>query len=988
MGVLLSVTRPAVVVGGGSTQIQPQTRYTYNPFSANIVSGQGAQVYLLTDVSTCNRTASCSGTADETRTHITYDANHNLAASSVTAYAGNVTLGTGANGLPSCPAGSVCSSQGFTYDALGDLATSTSPLGALTSYVYDADRELTGVVAPDPDGSGSLTPAAARIVYDGDGRVVASETGSVNSQADTGFSSLTLNIYQARSYDGAGRLAQVAGDLVTGGFMGSPFSLTQYGYDGAGNLQCTAVRMNMAVAGSLPAACSQSAAGLDGPDRITFQSYNADNSPGATASGWGTSYSRNDVAYGYNSDGTLGVQADGVPNNTCYGYDGFGRLIYKQFSNPSGGGCNIKDYEYYSYDANSNLTSKTQRDGSVLNYAYDALNRLSTDYSDNYVYDLQGRVTGASTSAYGLALTYDALGRKASEYNSYLGAVYSSYDAAGDRTRLTWQGGQYVAYSYDLLGRMTAIGEDGATSGVGLLAQYTYDSFGRLQHTTFAGDQNTLAQGFLYGGDSRPSITGYGFADSSKNLQSWVTYNAAGGIKVRAFTNDLYDWSSTAAVQQGYGINGLNQVATAGSTSLAYDLRGGLSSDGVHTYSYDAPHDQLVSVQTGQTSVSLGYDALHRLVQTQPGSAAATLFVYDGSALSEELDTSGDVLARYVPGADGSPILWYNGPGTGDRRWLLKDQQGSVIAVGDSSGHSLATNTYDAYGLPGSSNTGRFQYAGYPFVPEIGLYNTGARTYSPTLGRFLQTDPAGYAAGMNDYAYANGDPVNGTDPTGMYTQCYGNCGEAYESGPGGGSGGGASGGNGDNLGPADSASLTQLADQTAAYDAQEAAYDQQQAYENSIRLPAGAFPNIESISSRSLSYSTMQTLVGANNNSGQPDDLIIAMAYKESGFDPFAQNSSSSAAGLLGLTDLAIKDLNRVYEGFSNVDKYDPGQNIDAATQYIALRVQYASGNVFKAISGYGTGSSYAVNVLQAAAALELNPPDPMQTLRQIIGPR
>ena len=733
MGVLLSVTRPAVVVGGGSTQIQPQTRYTYSPFSANIVSGQGAHVYLLTDVSTCNTTASCGGTADETHTHITYDANHNLAASSVTAYAGNVTLGTGANGLPSCPAGSVCSSQGFTYDAFGNLATSTSPLGALTSYVYDADRELTGVVAPDPDGSGSLTPAAARIVYDGDGRVVASETGSVNSQADTGFSSLTLNTYQARSYDGAGRLAQVAGDLVTGGFVGSPFSLTQYGYDGAGNLQCTAVRMNMAVAGSLPAACSQSAAGLDGPDRITFQSYNADNSPGATAGGWGTSYQRNELNNGYYSDGGVASQADGKGNDTCYGYDGFNRLIYKQFPTASNGGsCNTNDYETYTYDANGNLTSKRQRDGSTLSYTYDALNRLTNEGSYTaFGYDLQGRVTDPNTGSWGVHVSYDALGRRVLEYNSYHGSVASTYDAAGDRTQLTWQDGQSVGYSYDLLGRMSTI-----TDGVGQVAQYTYDSFGRLQHTTFAGDQNTLAQGFLYGGDSRPSITGYGFADSSKNLQSWVTYNAAGGIKVRAFTNDLYDWSSTAAVQQGYGINGLNQVATAGSTSLAYDLRGGLSSDGVHTYSYDAPHDQLDNVQGGGATVGLFYDALHRLAQTQ--GSATTQFVYDGSAISEELSTSGAVLARYVPGPDGTPLLWYNGSGTGDRRWLLKDQQGSVIAVANSSGQSLATNTYDAYGLPGSSNTGRFQYAGYAFVPEIGLYNT-----------------------------AHGDPVNGIDPSGL-----------------------------------------------------------------------------------------------------------------------------------------------------------------------------------------------------------------------------
>ena len=38
----------------------------------------------------------------------------------------------------------------------------------------------------------------------------------------------------------------------------------------------------------------------------------------------------------------------------------------------------------------------------------------------------------------------------------------------------------------------------------------------------------------------------------------------------------------------------------------------------------------------------------------------------------------------------------------------------------------------------------RFQYTAQKWVPSLGMYDCKARTYSPKLGRFLQTDPIGY----------------------------------------------------------------------------------------------------------------------------------------------------------------------------------------------------------------------------------------------------
>lgn len=757
-GGVLTATQPAPTAGA----VRPQTRYTYGALNAYIKNGSGGlvpgpAVYRLTETSTCATTSSCAGTSDEITTTTMYGgtgvANNLLPTSQ--------SVGSGGGAPPA--------TSSVSYDQLGDVATYTSPLAGgaqITTYRYDSDREVVGVVGPDPDGTGPLKNRAIRITYNGDGQVTLSERGTVSSPSDADWAKFSVIDQSSVSYDTVGRPVQTS--LIVGG---ATVALKQQSYDAANRLDCTTLRMNPSVFGSSPAACTLGATGANGPDRITRNSYDASDELVKVTTGYGTPQARDLVSYVYSQDGYVTAVLDGMGNRTTYSYDGFDRLIKIAYPIPTSGSVSSSvDYESFVYDLASHVTQDRRRDNSTVNFAYDALGRLTAVTPPagqsviSFGYDNLGRKVSAATSASASASgqtatwTYDALGRELSE-QGVLGGVGYQYDLAGRRTRMTWPDGLYVSYDYDLANELTAIRENGAASGVGVLASFGYDDLGRR---TALSRGNGTSSAYSYDSASNLTTVAHTLNGTGNDQTLNLTYNAAGQVLTRSSSNGSYTWSGAYNVDRAYAVNGQNQVTSSGAASLSYDGRGNLSSDGTTSYGYDA-----LNRLTSAGAVTLSYDPAGRLYQTT-SSGTTTRFLYDGVNLIGEFDGSGTLLRRFVHGAGADePLAWYEGAGVSDRRWLIADDLGTVIGVTNASGVPTTINTYDDYGNPGTGNGGRFQFAGQAWVPEIGLYHDKARAYSPTLGRFLQSDPIGYGDGPNFYAYVHGDPIDSKDPLGL-----------------------------------------------------------------------------------------------------------------------------------------------------------------------------------------------------------------------------
>lgn len=406
--------------------------------------------------------------------------------------------------------------------------------------------------------------------------------------------------------------------------------------------------------------------------------------------------------------------------------------------------------ESYDYDEMDNLRSMTDRKGQVTSYTYDALNRLKTvTHADGsvitLVWDAGDRVRQVVDTANGtITLEYDDLDRLTREISPQ-GQVDYDYDDAGRRTQLTVAGREPIIYSYDDANRLTRI-EQGTVA-----IDFTYDAAGRRSTVTWP---NGIVG--TYGFDDADQLLSIVYDRGSSRVgEVGYTYDLAGR---RVGQSGSLAKLMVPATMRAATYDSANRLTNWGGETLSYDDNGNLTSQGAATYGWNT-RDELVWTSAG--AGSFAYDALGR----------RTNRVVAGSAMSYLHDDMNPVLVDNDLMLSGFGLdEFYVRVSSSGATSHLTDGLGSTRILADDHGALTGSYGYTPYGEAtslGSAGT-PFQFTGRENDGVSGLYYYRARYYDARIGRFLQNDPVRFVGGINMYAYADGNPVSETDPTGEF----------------------------------------------------------------------------------------------------------------------------------------------------------------------------------------------------------------------------
>ena len=474
------------------------------------------------------------------------------------------------------------------------------------------------------------------------------------------------------------------------------------------------------------------------------------------------------------------------------------------------GAWTLKSYpfpiHYKAYDAASELLSQCTSAG-ITSDTYDALGRVTSEERDT----ISGTCGNSPTLTFqaSVTTTYDALGNKLEQLTNYPGGTSSDYQWSYDKLNrpLTMNDGTR-SYTYDMNGNVTQMQVLNAAQAPVVTQNATYDGQNRLSSlNALAGSTTLHSESYQYDpfGDRSQIVL-----DSATTTYSYDNLTQLTTVQQGSTTSSYsYDANgnrvsmTTSAGTTTYTYDSADVMLTSKKdpsgkvTTYTYDTNGNLikavyDPTGVNqitTYSYDTNNRLTGISEPNGTTVSFSYDADGHRIQKKVVSGSTTTIINDVYALghlADQTDGTGAILATFTYDTGGTPTSVTLGSGTGaPRYYYVYNGHGDVVALTDSSGAVVASYAYDAFGALTSSSetfpnntanwTNPYRYDGAEGVrydAETGLYWMSVRAYDPTLGRFLSHDPLGRLAALGldtqPYVYANNNPVNKTDPSGLF----------------------------------------------------------------------------------------------------------------------------------------------------------------------------------------------------------------------------
>jgi len=405
-------------------------------------------------------------------------------------------------------------------------------------------------------------------------------------------------------------------------------------------------------------------------------------------------------------------------------------------------------YQYGAGDLRSQITYPT---GRVVNINRDSVGRVisltdasSASYLSGVGYDAAGQVTGV-TLGNGVAESYgyDANRMQLITYNAT-----APGGALGGLMQLSYvyqatAGQSGAGTTAGNAGQLTSM--FGTIAGIPEGASYSYDVIGRLA-TSYTGTNNQSAYR-RYGYDRWGNRAGVWDAVSGGNQIQSVTLEQSGGAPT----------------------NRITRVTNNGSTvNYSYDAAGNVTSDGVHSYQYDA-ENRVVNADGGATA-RYAYDHHNRRYKKTVGSAV-THYVWEGSQVIAEYDANTSwVIAQYV--YYGSRMI---GRVTGaSTQYFLSDRLSTRLVL-DGSGNVIGRQGHLPFGEDfGASGTQeKHHLTGYERDAETGLDHAINRGLSFVTGRFQSADPyrpSGHLIdprSWNRYSYTRNNPINRVDRFGL-----------------------------------------------------------------------------------------------------------------------------------------------------------------------------------------------------------------------------